>query len=379
MREQYEKQVALLLDVLPFVAKSEAFALKGGTAINFFYLDCPRLSVDIDLHYLPVNDRESALAEIAANMQAIATSIEQAYPETNVKMDTNTLNAVVARRGTQIKIEPNSVIRGHFLPVEQKALSPYLEQKYGRAVAVPCIAKQELYAGKLCAALQRQHPRDLFDVQLFLQHNDLSTEMMDVFIIYLISQGKPIHEELNPNLKDVATLYHKQFVGMTREDVEIDQLLEVQSTLPQRIVAALTDKHREFLIGFKQGNPDWSLLPFPDIESLPAVHWKQQNLGKMDNAKREQTIKKLQQIFLKIPYKQSQALQKTEKEQAVSLTPQEQLTEEIIGALIERGLIGKTKEQQTKKQFSTGQLKREDWSLLIELASAKTAEGDTND
>ena len=50
----YYKQVQLLMDVIPFIAKEETFALKGGTAINLFIQDLPRLSVDIDLTYLPV-------------------------------------------------------------------------------------------------------------------------------------------------------------------------------------------------------------------------------------------------------------------------------------------------------------------------------------
>jgi len=208
MKELYESQVALLIDVLPFVARAEVFALKGGTAINFFHLDCPRLSVDIDLHYLPLNPREQALADIKANMRVIATSIEEAYTDAQVRIDESTCNAVVARRGTQIQIEPNTVIRGNLLPVEYKSLSPYLQEKYGRTVSFPCVAKHELYAGKLCAALQRQHPRDLFDMLLYLRKNDFSAEFMDAFVVYLISQGKPIYEELNPNTKDVEALYH---------------------------------------------------------------------------------------------------------------------------------------------------------------------------
>ena len=176
MREHYQQQVSLLLDVLPFVARSEVFALKGGTAINFFYLDCPRFSVDIDLHYLPLNDRDTALPDIEVNMRAIAASILRAFPEANIRVDPMTFNAVVARMGTQIKIEPNTVIRGSVLPVEKKALSPHLEQTYGRSVTISCVAKYELYAGKLCAALQRQHPRDLFDILLFLRQIELASE-----------------------------------------------------------------------------------------------------------------------------------------------------------------------------------------------------------
>jgi predicted nucleotidyltransferase component of viral defense system len=287
MKEQYEGQVALLIDVLPFVAQADVFALKGGTAINFFHLDCPRLSVDIDLHYLPLNNREQALADIKANMETIAAGIENAYTDTQVRVDGRTCNAVVARRGTQIKIEPNSIIRGKLLPIENKRLSPYLEEKYGRTLSFPCVAKHELYAGKLCAALQRQHPRDLFDMLLFLRENDLSVEFMDAFLVYLISQGKPIYEELNPNIKDVEALYHNQFMGMPAEKVALEHLTAVQASLSGQVLAALGDRHRQFLLGFKQGNPDWSLLPFNGVKALPAVRWKQINLDNMDSPKRQ--------------------------------------------------------------------------------------------
>jgi hypothetical protein len=57
--EVFEAQVALLVRVLPHVATETCFALKGGTAINLFVRDLPRLSVDIDLVYLPIENRET--------------------------------------------------------------------------------------------------------------------------------------------------------------------------------------------------------------------------------------------------------------------------------------------------------------------------------
>ncbi len=87
MKEEYEKQALLLVDVLPFIAKSEVFALKGGTAINFFYLNRPRLSIDIDLHYLPNNTRREALEDIARQMRKISKDIQNTYPGTQVKID----------------------------------------------------------------------------------------------------------------------------------------------------------------------------------------------------------------------------------------------------------------------------------------------------
>lgn len=62
----YRKQVQLLVRVLPLVDTEKCFALKGGTAINLFYRILPRLSVDIDLLYIPMDDRETALINIKA-------------------------------------------------------------------------------------------------------------------------------------------------------------------------------------------------------------------------------------------------------------------------------------------------------------------------
>lgn len=52
------------------------FALKGGTAINLFVRNLPRLSVDIDLAYLPMNNRQQALDEIDTALKTIAIEIE---------------------------------------------------------------------------------------------------------------------------------------------------------------------------------------------------------------------------------------------------------------------------------------------------------------
>jgi len=67
----YREQVALLLRVLPIIGREEAFALKGGTAINLFVRDLPRLSVDIDLTFLPLVDRVAALSAIREALQRV--------------------------------------------------------------------------------------------------------------------------------------------------------------------------------------------------------------------------------------------------------------------------------------------------------------------
>ncbi|MDE0519625.1 MAG: nucleotidyl transferase AbiEii/AbiGii toxin family protein [Candidatus Dadabacteria bacterium] len=72
----YEKQSALLLETLRIAATKEVFALKGGTAINFFFHDCPRFSVDIDLCYLPVSERDQAFRDIREKMEAIKAEMK---------------------------------------------------------------------------------------------------------------------------------------------------------------------------------------------------------------------------------------------------------------------------------------------------------------
>ncbi|MBL4867582.1 MAG: nucleotidyl transferase AbiEii/AbiGii toxin family protein, partial [Pseudomonadales bacterium] len=251
MKEGYQRQVSLLLDVLPIVDRAKVFALKGGTAINFFFNDCPRLSVDIDLHYLPPHSRDDALQDIRKNMEAIKLEVEKSLSGVKMTIDPKTFNAQVQSAKALIKIEPNTVIRGTLLEPVEMPLCLSLEQEFSRGMNITCLAKAELYAGKLCAALQRQHPRDLFDTLLFLEQGEgLNRDAVDAFLIYLISQGKPIHEMLAPNIHDMEHLYNSQFLGMTKIEVNLDRLREVQSSLPRKIVTALTERDRAFLIGF---------------------------------------------------------------------------------------------------------------------------------
>lgn len=74
--QNYSRQVALLLRVIPEIAKESCFALHGGTAINLFIRDLPRLSVDIDLTYLPIEDRDSSIKNINDALSRIKDSIE---------------------------------------------------------------------------------------------------------------------------------------------------------------------------------------------------------------------------------------------------------------------------------------------------------------
>src|SRR5260370_18206595 len=82
--ETYRKQVALLVRTLPLIAEEACFALKGGTAINLFIRDMPRLSVDIDLTYVPLQPYDTSLAAIDAAMGRIAARIKSGIPGSTI-------------------------------------------------------------------------------------------------------------------------------------------------------------------------------------------------------------------------------------------------------------------------------------------------------
>jgi len=116
---------------------------------------------------------------------------------------------------------------------------------------------------------------------------------MDVFVVYLISSNQPISKLLQSNLIDIERIYAEQFVGMPIEPMPLEVLEATRIELISTIRSKLTQNHRDFLIGFKEGHPDWSLLPFENIEELPSVKWKMLNLEKMPKAKRAEAVQKL--------------------------------------------------------------------------------------
>ncbi len=297
----YYRQVQLLIEVLPFISGENCFALKGGTAINMFVRDMPRLSVDIDLMYLPVEDRAESLKHIAEAFERIATGIESTLRGSKVHRicqgDDGALSKLQVEKGSvRIKIEASPVMRGTVREVSLRIVSPNVEEEFG-FVETPVVHLDDLYAGKLCVALDRQHPRDFFDVRGLLDNEGISDELMNVFIVYLISSNQPIAKVLSPRMIDLEQIYEEQFVGMTTEPVSLEVLTQTREDLVKLLHSKLTEDHRRFLIGFKEGNPDWSLLPFEGIEELPSVKWKMINLTRMKERKRQEAIDKLKEVL----------------------------------------------------------------------------------
>ncbi len=297
----YFKQVQLLVEVLPYVIMDKYFALKGGTAINLFVRDMPRLSVDIDLMYLPIEPRDESLSNIAKIFEDMSNTIESSMKFTKVhklyQRDDGKLSKLqVERKGVRIKIEASPVTRGTVREPTLMQNTTKVQDLFG-FVSTTVVHIDDLYAGKMCAALDRQHPRDFYDIRGLLDNEGISDNLMDVFIVYLISGNQPISKLLNPNRIDISHTYEEQFVGMTTVPVELEVLLQTREELIETVNKKLTPAHKEFLIGFKKGQPDWSLLPFKNIKELPSIKWKEINLSKMDTTSKTQAIKKLQAVL----------------------------------------------------------------------------------
>jgi predicted nucleotidyltransferase component of viral defense system len=293
MRETpFFKQADLLVQVMPFVNAEVCFALKGGTAINFFVRDFPRLSVDIDLVYLPLEDRPTTLRGIDAALQRIAAKIRRAMPTVQVrehKVATDKLLiklTVRAQGGAEVKIEPNTVLRGTLHPITERNLSPKAVEMFGRSATMRVVSLPDLFGGKLCAALDRQHPRDLFDVHGLFQAEGITADIRRAFVIFLASHDRPMSELLTPNRKDLKQVFADQFEGMTLDPVPLAALESARERLIAQINADLTTAEREFLLSMKRLEPKWDLLGLPGIEKLPGPQWKLYNLRKMDAAKR---------------------------------------------------------------------------------------------
>lgn len=155
----------------------------------------------------------------------------------------------------------------------------------------------DTYGGKICAALDRQHPRDLYDIKYLFENEGLTEDVKDSFIYYLVSHSRPIDELLNPNLKDITEPFKKEFVEMTIREVDIEELLETREELVKKIRLALNDKDKKFLLSFVANEPDWALVRDRKIRDYPSVKWKLFNQSKMSDVKNKKYVESVKKIF----------------------------------------------------------------------------------
>lgn len=301
-KEEYAEQVRLLIRLLPIIDKEDCFALKGGTAINLFYRDLPRLSVDIDLLYLPMEDRDASIENIRAALARITDSIKKSIAGAQVQNTTlqqdNSLRIIVSLNDVRVKIELSPVIRGSLFPAVRMEVRPQVEKEFGYAEMLVA-SHPDLYAGKLCAALDRQHPRDLFDVKQLYENEGLTEELRKTFLVFLISHFRPMAELLNPNRKDISGIYEMEFAQMAEIEVSLEELLSVREKLIADINKEMTDSERKFLLSVKNKTPDWALLGLDAalVSELPSVKWRLINLNKMSENKHVTAYKNLEAVL----------------------------------------------------------------------------------
>ena len=299
--KRYVRQMGLLVRALPLVAKEKCFALKGGTAINLFVRNLPRLSVDIDLAYLPIEDRRSSLNGIEAALRRIGGRIQAAIPSARVNDVTlrteGTVNRLFVRdRSVQVKIEVTPVLRGCVYQPEVRAVSAVVEERFGFA-AMQVVSFPDLYAGKLVAGLDRQHPRDLFDIAGLLSSEGVDEPLRTAFVVYLISHGRPIAELLAPARRELDDEFARGFAGMVETPVTLDDLLRTREDMVAEVVGGMPDEHRAFLASFERGDPDWSLLGAAHVRTLPAVRWRMMNVARLDTGRRADQVGRLERAL----------------------------------------------------------------------------------
>lgn len=278
------RQVDLLVRTLPFIARQESFALKGGTAINLFYRDMPRLSVDIDLTYLPIEDRETTLKNIDTILNHISDDLQRNLRNTSVQRiaggGNNDTRLLVRQGNAEIKMETSPVARGTVHPPERRRVSEKVEEAFGFA-EMQVVSFEDLFGGKLHAAVDRQHPRDLFDVKLLYENEGLTDGLFRTFLIYVASSGRPPHELVRPSLAVLEEAFVKEFEGMTTQPISLDELKAAREQMTADLLARLDDKVMRFLLSLHDGEPDFEAIGLPQSAELPAVRWTILNLEKL--------------------------------------------------------------------------------------------------
>jgi predicted nucleotidyltransferase component of viral defense system len=283
-KQSYKDQVSLLLTVLPEVGKEENLAMHGGTAINFFVREMPRISVDIDLTYLPIEDRATSLQNIDSALERIKTRIEKLDPEIKVQHKKEDSKLLIFRRGAIVKLEVNQIMRGVISSVTQMTLCQSAQIAFDAYCEIAVVPKGQLLGGKICAALDRQHPRDLFDVKYILKNEGFNQDIKTGLIYCLSSSVRPSNELLNPNYQDQQEAMENQFDGMTEENFSYEEYEATRLQLTKTVIENLSKADKAFILSINKLEPDWDIYNF---EQYPSVRWKLRNLQKLRDTQPE--------------------------------------------------------------------------------------------
>lgn len=295
-RHEVLETVAYLLAILDAINQDEFLAprlvLKGGTALNLFYFNLPRLSVDIDLNYIGSSDRrvmESERAEIESNLFGILRRLK--LDPALSKSEDHACRCYVASyqshfsgRGS-VKVDINYLHRVTLWPVERM---PSISLGHLQVVDVPVLCKYELAAGKIVALMMRQAGRDLFDVARLSNIIDSTDpDLRLAYVIYAAKQPKNWTDVSLDSLRyDGADLAKKLFPVLQADAVSainmpqqyIDGLLQDCAKFLSPLFP-LTGSEVEFVDRLRAGVIDASLITNDPVKiSLikqdPALLWR---------------------------------------------------------------------------------------------------------
>ncbi|REE28005.1 putative nucleotidyltransferase component of viral defense system [Winogradskyella pacifica] len=289
----YKHQVRLLLSVIPEVAKEKCFALHGGTAINLFVRNMSRLSVDIDLTYIPIENRTTSFSNINNALGEIKKRLNTIFPNLLIEHQKDKLKLQISDKGALIKIEVNQGIRGLLGDTSTLVLCNKAQEDFDVFCSIQGVSFGQLYGGKIVAALDRQHPRDLFDVKDLLDNEGFTEEIKEGFIFTLLSSKRPIKEVLFPNLINQEQAFANQFMGMTERLFSYADFEQTREKLIENIQEELTESDKKFIVNFENTSPDWSVY---DFEKFPAIQWKLQNLQSLKESNLEKHTSNMKEL-----------------------------------------------------------------------------------
>jgi hypothetical protein len=279
LNDEYKEQVRLLLKIVPIISEMDCFAIHGGTAINLFIQNLPRYSVDIDVTYLPVGARDESLMAIKKCLSNVKEKIKTIIP--NIVFQEKPNKLICIHQNTFVKIEVNDVKRGVIANTVVLPLCKAAQDAFSVFCEAKIVPLSQLYGGKISAALDRQHPRDLFDVKYMLEYIKSFDEIKQGFMFCLLGGDRPIVESLFPNLIDQRNALNNQFAGMTTVPFSYKEYEKTRLILIDYVNKNLNNRDKTFLISFEEGDPLWDESDYSEFKDFPSIRWKLLNINKL--------------------------------------------------------------------------------------------------
>jgi predicted nucleotidyltransferase component of viral defense system len=253
----------------------------------------PRLSVDIDLTYVPISDRKSSFSEIVKALEKIERRLKKIKPDLITSLQKQNLKLQIMYKGAQIKIEVNQINRGCISESLNQVLCIKAQEMFDAFCEINTVPNSQLFGGKIIAALDRQHPRDMFDIKYLIDEGGMNDDIKPGFIFCLLSSNRPIYELLNPKKKDQRQAFENQFAGMSDEPFSYEDFEKTRDELIVKANELLNNEDKAFIFNFKRLTPDWPLYNFKDF---PAVKWKLKNLERFKESNKDGYNKALERL-----------------------------------------------------------------------------------